>query len=112
LLSKLDSLLTGDDISTLRILTKTVKSLVSNSEMDFQSRTTMNKCDDNNDDDSNSNDNNNLKKKVGIKMLYNVLEEQDRIRDEEEAEARAMGWMIVAAVAHTWKQNDLWEELI
>ncbi|KAK4704160.1 gem associated protein 2, partial [Phenoliferia sp. Uapishka_3] len=76
ILSSLDSLLAGDDISILRTICKTLIALVTVSEAAKSAED-----------------------RDGVKLSR---------EDEDEAEQIAMCWMVVAAVASTWGQGDLW----
>lgn len=78
LLSKLDSLLAGDEMSTVRDLAKVLLQLVEESEREKEGRESKGRT------------------------------KEERARDEEEAEGRARSWMVVAAVAAGWGQSDLW----
>lgn len=78
LLSKLDSLLAGDEMSTLRDLAKILLQLVEESEREKEGRE------------------------------WKGRSKEERASDEEEAEGRAGSWMVVAAVAAGWGQSDLW----
>jgi len=79
LLSRLNDLLDGDDLSNLRLLAKTVVEMVEASEKA-------------------------LEKSRG--KAERTMEE--RREGDEEDEARARCWMLVAAIAGVWKQEDLW----
>lgn len=81
LLTRLNELLDGDDLATVRQLAKT---LVKLAETSAKTQTTM------------------VKPATGRSM-------ESRREDEEEAEGRARCWMIVAAIASTWSQPDLWD---
>ena len=81
LLARLDSLQAGDDISTLRTVARTVTDMVEASEAETE------------------------KWEAGGGRSAT---EAERVRDEEDAEGRAKGWMVVAAIAGIWKQEDLW----
>lgn len=85
LLARAESLLAGDDISSLRILVRTVLSLVEESDKQQQAKEA---------------------KREAARGGPRTMEE--RSRDEEDAEGRAHCWMIVAAVAEGWAQRDLW----
>jgi hypothetical protein len=82
LLSRLNDLLDGDDLSNLRLLGKTLVEMIEASEKAPVLA---------------------VKKDSGKGKTI----EERRIRNEEE-EARARCWMIVAAIAGVWKQEDLW----
>lgn len=81
LLTRLNQLLDGDDLATVRQLAKT---LVKLAETSAKTQTTK------------------AKPATGRSM-------ESRREDEEEAEGRARCWMIVAAIASTWSQPDLWD---
>lgn len=81
LLTRLNQLLDGDDLATLRQLAKT---LVKLAETSAKTQTTK------------------VRPTTGRSM-------ESRREDEEEAEGRARCWMIVAAIASTWSQPDLWD---
>lgn len=87
LLTRLDSLLAGDDMSALRILTKTIVSLVEASEQARSER-----------------------EQQGTRASVGGRTAEEKMAEEDEAERRAQCWMIVAAVASVWAQRDLWEE--
>lgn len=82
LLTRLEQVLDGDDLATLRQLARTLRSLAERShEVSVDGRAAPG---------------------TGRSM-------QQRMADEDEAEGRARCWMIVAAVADVWKQGDLWD---
>lgn len=81
LLTRLEQVLDGDDLSTLRQLAKTLSKLIEASEKVTAGRT---------------------RPSSGRTM-------EARRVDEEEAEGRARCWMIVAAIASVWAQGDLWD---
>lgn len=81
LLARCESLLAGDDISSLRILIRTLLGLVEESDKQVEVREAA---------------------RVGGRSMA------ERERDEQDAEGRAHAWMIVAAVAEGWAQRDLW----
>ncbi|GAA5983095.1 hypothetical protein JCM10908_000153 [Rhodotorula pacifica] len=83
LLTRLEQVLDGDDLATLRQLAKT---LVRLAETSAKSQT----------GDGNG------KPGTGRSM-------ESRREDEEEAEGRARCWMIVAAISSIWSQADLWD---
>lgn len=79
LLSKLDALQSGDEISVLRCLSKTLMDISAVSERESKRE----------------------EERVG-------KSKKEREEDEERAEARAGCWMVVAVVAGVWGQWDLW----
>lgn len=81
LLSRLHALQAGDDIASLRALAKVVTAMVEASQDEVEAW-----------------------EDAGGRST----EEGERLRDEEDAEGRAKGWMVVAVVAGVWKQDDLW----
>ncbi|KAI5481155.1 hypothetical protein MNV49_005590 [Pseudohyphozyma bogoriensis] len=81
LLLRLDSLLTGEDISTLRTLVKTILEVLNLPEEEDERRG-----------------------KGGLGL------NGERGGKEVIAEEKAMAWMIVAAVTEVWGQKDLWNE--
>lgn len=83
ILAKLDELQAGDDISTLRTLARTVTDMIEQSEQA-------------------------LEEWRAAGGPGEAGEGADRLADEEDAEGRAKGWMVVAVVAGVWKQEDLW----
>ncbi|ORY89293.1 hypothetical protein BCR35DRAFT_320559 [Leucosporidium creatinivorum] len=85
LLARAESLLAGDDISSLRILVRTILGLVEESDKQQQEKE--------------------AKREAAGGGPRSMAE---RNRDEEDAEGRAHCWMIVAAVAEGWAQRDLW----
>lgn len=85
LLARSESLLAGDDISSLRILVRTVLGLVEESDKQQQAKEAKREA-----------------ARGGPRSM------EERNRDEEDAEGRAHCWMIVAAVAEGWAQKDLW----
>lgn len=85
ILSRVDSLLMGDDISTLRQLAKTLTSLAEDSDKAQRDR-----------------------EKIRGGTAGRSMEE--KLLDEEEAEGRAHCWMIVAAISSVWAQSDLWQQ--
>ncbi|GAA5925831.1 SIP1 domain-containing protein [Sporobolomyces koalae] len=82
LLSRLNELLDGDDLSSLRLLAKTLVEMVEVSEKAVTNR-----------------------KSTEVDRANTMTER--RVRDEED-EARARCWMVIAAIAGVWKQEDLW----
>lgn len=91
LLSALSSLLSGDDISTLRTLAKTVL-ILGGSSLRALTRYEAERGDD----------------AAGM----NGAAAGHRVRDEEDAEGRARCWMVVAVIAGVWGQTDLWNEVL
>lgn len=87
ILTRVDSLLMSDDISTLRQLAKTLTLLADASDKAQTER----------------------EKRMGGMTGGRTAEE--RLWDEEDAEGRAHCWMIVAAISSAWSQNDLWEDV-
>jgi len=85
LLARAESLLAGDDISSLRILVRTILGLIEESDKQQRAKET--------------------KREVAGGGPRSM---EERNRDEEDAEGRAHCWMIVAAVAEGWAQRDLW----
>lgn len=85
LLARAESLLAGDDISSLRILVRTILGLIEESDKRQQEKA--------------------AKREAAGGGPRSMAE---RSRDEEDAEGRAHCWMIVAAVAEGWAQRDLW----
>ncbi|GAA6064467.1 hypothetical protein JCM10212_001816 [Sporobolomyces blumeae] len=86
ILTRLDALLDGDDLSNLRILAKTLVEMVEVSESKEKA-----------DRGKNASGSDGL----GRSMIA-------RRESEEGEEARARCWMVVAAIAGVWKQEDLW----
>lgn len=82
LLSILDSLLSGDEISSLRSLARTMLALSSTSMQELEAR--------------------GENAVVGRSSI-------EKKEDEEDAEGRARCWMIVAAIAGVWRQKDLFD---
>jgi len=85
-LTRLEQLLDGEDLSSLRLLAKTLASMAEVSEAAREKR---------------------AKAAAGVKAGGRSM--QERLEDEEEAEGRARCWMIVAAIAGVWAQADLWD---
>ncbi|KDE09276.1 hypothetical protein MVLG_00594 [Microbotryum lychnidis-dioicae p1A1 Lamole] len=84
LLTRLDTLLDGEDISTLRSLVRTIKLSNEKSELARLEREEV--------------------RKEPRRM-------EEKREDEDEAERRGLGWMIVAVVCgEVWGQRDLWDE--
>ncbi|SCZ88227.1 BZ3500_MvSof-1268-A1-R1_Chr2-1g04271 [Microbotryum saponariae] len=84
LLTRLDTLLDGEDISTLRSLVRTIK--LSNEKSELARR-----------------------EREEVRKAPRRIEEKRE--DEDEAERRGFGWMIVAVVCgEVWGQRDLWDE--
>ncbi|SCV72160.1 BQ2448_4854 [Microbotryum intermedium] len=84
LLTRLDTLLDGEDISSLRSLVRTIKHSNEASEKARMQR-------------------------EGDRKRPRGMEEKRE--DEDEAERRGLGWMIVAIVCgEVWGQKDLWDE--
>ncbi|GAA5899287.1 hypothetical protein JCM5296_007522 [Sporobolomyces johnsonii] len=81
LLTRLDGLLDGDDVSNLRLLAKTLAEMAEVSETERAKRDVSG----------------------GRSRTMDV-----RMQDEEDAEGRARCWMVVAAIAGGWDQPDLW----
>lgn len=81
LLTRLEQVLDGDDLATLRQLAKTLVQLVEEAERAKAART---------------------RPEGGWSM-------ETRREDEQEAEEKARCWMIVAAIASVWAQRDLWD---
>lgn len=81
LLSRLNDLLDGDDLSNLRLLAKTLVDMVEASEKA-------------------------MKKALSESKRERTMDE--RREGDEEDEARARCWMVIAAIAGVWKQEDLW----
>lgn len=81
LLTRLEQVLDGDDLATLRQLAKTLVQLVEEAERAKAART---------------------RPEEGWSM-------ETRRGDEQEAEEKARCWMIVAAIASVWAQRDLWD---
>ncbi|BGP32342.1 hypothetical protein JCM10296v2_004123 [Rhodotorula toruloides] len=82
LLTRLEQVLDGEDLATLRQLARTLRSLAEEShKVSVETRVAAG---------------------TGRSM-------QQRTADEKEAEGRARCWMVVAAVANVWKQGDLWD---
>lgn len=86
LLARAESVLAGDDISSLRILVRTLLSLIDESDKQQQVRDMKREAEG-----------------TGGRSM------EERNRDEEDAEGRAHAWMAVAAVAEGWGQEDLWK---
>ncbi|GAA5941199.1 hypothetical protein JCM3775_006647 [Rhodotorula graminis] len=82
-LTRLEQLLDGEDLSSLRLLAKTLASMAEVSEVAREKRTAA--------------------AGAGGRSM------QERLEDEEEAEGRARCWMVVAAIAGVWAQADLWD---
>ncbi|GAA5959316.1 hypothetical protein JCM21900_003927 [Sporobolomyces salmonicolor] len=80
LLTRLEGLLDGDDLSNLRLLAKTLAEMAEVSETERVKRDVP-----------------------GRSRSMDV-----RRQDEDEAEGRARCWMVVAAIAGGWDQPDLW----
>ncbi|GAA6011946.1 hypothetical protein JCM11491_000112 [Sporobolomyces phaffii] len=105
LVARVDDLLDGDDLSNLRQLAKTVVDMVEASEKAAAAATTTT---------SRAPPPRHSQALGGARSQEESLEEKRRRRDaardarEEEDEARARCWMIVAAIAGVWKQEDLW----
>ncbi|GAA5996726.1 SIP1 domain-containing protein [Rhodotorula paludigena] len=81
ILTRLEQVLDGDDLSTLRLLGKTLAGMAEASEAARAKRVAP----------------------AGGRSM------QERREDEEEAEGRARCWMVVAAIAGVWAQGDLWD---
>lgn len=85
LLARAESVLAGDDISSLRILVRTLLSLIDESDVQQLARQQKRESEG-----------------TGGRSM------EERNQDEEDAEGRAHAWMAVAAVAEGWGQEDLW----
>lgn len=81
LLARLNSLQAGDEISTLRAVARVVTEMVEGSEQEVE------------------------RWEAGGGKSES---EGEKVRDEEDAEGRAKGWMVVACIAGIWNQGDLW----
>ncbi|GAA6028171.1 hypothetical protein JCM8097_006896 [Rhodosporidiobolus ruineniae] len=79
LLTRLEGLLDGEDLGNLRQLGKTLVQLAEES----------------------------AKKRPEVPVGGRSMER--RLQDEEDEEGRARCWMVVAAIAGVWKQEDLWD---
>ncbi|GAA5895375.1 hypothetical protein JCM8208_005992 [Rhodotorula glutinis] len=84
-LTRLEQLLDGEDLSSLRLLAKTLASMAEVSEVAREKRIGA----------------------AGARPGGRSM--QERLEDEEEAEGRARCWMVVAAIAGVWAQADLWD---
>ncbi|KAM0791315.1 hypothetical protein ACM66B_005787 [Microbotryomycetes sp. NB124-2] len=82
LLTRIESVLDGNDVASLRQVAKTVLTILQQAQA--QRRKNM--------------------EESGKSSLA-----ASAVQDEEEAEAEAHCWMIVAAIAGHWKQSDLWD---
>lgn len=82
-LTRLEQLLDGDDLASLRQLAKTLVSMAEASDAAREKRVAS--------------------AATGGRSM------KERLEDEEEAEGRARCWMVVAAIAGVWAQGDLWD---
>ncbi|GAA5833621.1 hypothetical protein JCM9279_001579 [Rhodotorula babjevae] len=85
-LTRLEQLLDGEDLSSLRLLAKTLASMAEVSETAREKR---------------------IAAAAGAGAGGRSM--QERLEDEEEAEGRARCWMVVATIAGVWAQADLWD---
>ncbi|BGP40341.1 hypothetical protein JCM10449v2_004303 [Rhodotorula kratochvilovae] len=85
-LTRLEQLLDGEDLSSLRQLGKTLAAMAEVSEVAREKRS--------------------LAAAPGGRSM------KERREDEEEAEGRARCWMVVAAIAGVWAQADLWDSTL
>ncbi|KAK4056710.1 hypothetical protein OIO90_002262 [Microbotryomycetes sp. JL221] len=89
LLTRIETILDGDDIATLRQVAKTVLQMLSEVDRATADAATM----------ANTRGSN----------AMSVPRATQTLEDDELAEAKAHCWMIVAAIAGHWKQSDLWD---
>ncbi|KAK4054514.1 hypothetical protein OIV83_001008 [Microbotryomycetes sp. JL201] len=80
LLTRVESVLDGNDVATLRQVAKTILNVLQHVNIQ--------------------------KQKLGEAASF---AEQGPLQAEEEAEAEAHCWMIIAAITGHWKQSDLWD---
>ncbi|GAA6054270.1 hypothetical protein JCM3770_005153 [Rhodotorula araucariae] len=85
-LTRLEQLLDGEDLSSLRQLGKTLAAMAETSEAARAERAAA--------------------AESGGRSM------KERLEDEDEAEGRARCWMIVAAIAGVWAQADLWDSTL
>lgn len=88
LLTRLHSLLDGDDISSLRMLVKTMLLFIHTSERANQR----------------------FIDSFGEEGMGGMKEVSERERDEKDEEGKARCWMVVAIAGAVWGQTDLWNE--